>query len=117
MKNLFILFVFIILVLTIKGQRTEKRKQVLERIDVEKSQVLHFNGSLFLPRTIQVDENKVKVGAIILSLQGKNYTYTTLYDNRTYFLDLSQDVTELRVEKGDVVRINVPTKLFFAKEV
>lgn len=118
MRNLFILVVFIIFILTIKGNRPEELKKLdLERLDVKQSQVIDFNGSLFLPRTIQVRDDVVKDAKVVLSLHGKTYTYSALYDTRTFWLDPSQVSEEIAVEKGDVIAVTTGTTLFFTKEM
>jgi regulator of protease activity HflC (stomatin/prohibitin superfamily) len=114
MRSIFLLFICVVLLVSMKKYQPKGKR--LERIEIEKSQVLRFGGTFFLPRTITIDEGSVKVGAVVLSLQGKNYTYERLYDNRTYFLNPSQSVREIEVNKGDKVACNVKATLFFAVE-
>lgn len=111
MKNLFLLFVCIVMLLVLKERQV---KEVMERRDVQHTEVLDFNGTFFLPRTLPFDEGRVNTKRIEISIDGKKYRYVEI--QRIHWL-VGREADEIRVYRGQTVRTSVPLKLFFMKEV
>jgi hypothetical protein len=111
MKNLFLLFACLIMVLLLK--ELPKKKEQLVRIDIVKSHVVDFSGVLFLPKTLQADHELVNSSFIKINIAGKNYRYVQCQNSYC----LVGTAREVSVSAGDKVEVSFPTKLFFAKEV
>lgn len=111
MKNLFLFFVCTLLLLVMKQVPT---KEQLERRDVSYSEVVDFNGKLFLPKTLQLDEEQVKAKVVVLNVTSKKYKYKRKHGNVFY---LTGEAEEVPVFKGDLIKFNGTVKLFFAREV
>jgi hypothetical protein len=91
----------------------------LERITIHSATRFESNGNVFLPRTIRFTEERVKPKKLKLSIAGKIFTYEEWYDDRTYWLDPSQEVREVPVIKGDLISVSGidETTIFFAREM
>lgn len=111
MRSLFLLFVCILFLCLIKTAPPKQEK--LERVVVERDVTIHFNGNLFLPKTIQMGEEKVNSSFVILTVAGKKYRYVKCYNN----FCLSGVAKEVPVVKGDKISSTVPVNLFIAKEI
>lgn len=107
MRNFAILIFLVGIISFLSPHRT-----VLERIDLESSVTLEFDGTFFLPRTLPKYELNVKDRFATITLAGKNYRYVDCFSG----FCLSNDfVREVPVKKGDVVSSTIPAKLFFLK--
>lgn len=93
--------------------KTEKKKEKIERIDIVKSHVLEFSGTLFLPKTLQVYASDVNSSFIEIRIQRKKYTYITCSNG----FCLSGVSREVSVNGGNKITVSFPVKLFFAREV
>jgi len=105
-KPLFLLFVCLISLTTIKRAKT---RSSLERIDVEFSHTMTFDGVLYLPKMIHFEVGTVKkkgVGLITLTVGENTFTYYRKYEfgTNTYWLESkSHLIEEVEVEVGDVI--------------
>lgn len=111
MRNLFLIFVAITLVLLL---REVKGKSQLLVLTIEKSQLIDFTGVVFLPKNLPSSEGEVKHKQLELSIAGKIYRYKPKY-NEFY---LEGEAQELPVKNGDRITITGTdsVKLFFARE-
>lgn len=110
MKAIFLIFACFAMIFLLK--EVQKKEQV-ERIDIVKFHVLDFSGTMFLPKTIQADEQLVNSGFIVISVPSKKYQYVKCPNGYC----LVGNVREVPVSVGDKVEVSFPTKLFFAKEL
>lgn len=111
MRNLFLLAVCIALLLILKEKHVNEK---LERLDINRSEVIDFNGKLFLPLTIPFGETEVNTNVVMISIAGKNYRYDRKYRNEFY---LDGESREVPVVRGDKVTVSKPMRLFFAREM
>lgn len=111
MKSLFLLVVCILLLGFLKLAPVGAEK--IERRDINSSEVIDFNGKLFVPQTIQTGEEKVNTNFVVLTVEGKKYRYIRKY-NSFY---LSGEAEEVPVVKGDKIVTTFPVTLFFARIV
>lgn len=111
MRNLFLLFTCVVMVILLK--ELPKKKEQIKRIDVKKSHIIDFSGTLFLPKTLQADAELVNSNFIIISISGKNYRY----EQKLFNYQLNGEAKELPVSPGDKIVTSFPTRLFFAKEL
>jgi len=112
-KNLFLIFVAITMVLLLKEV---KKKEKLVILTVEKSQLIDFSGSVFLPVTIPTGEQKVKPKELELSIAGKVYRYREGLNG--FYLIEPTEAFEVPIKSGDEIRITGTdsVKLFFERE-
>jgi hypothetical protein len=112
MRNLVLLFVVIALFFLLK---TVKKSEKLVILTIEKSQLIDFSGSVFLPANIPVREGDVNAKELELSIAGKNYRYAQKLNE--FYLEGTAE--ELEIEKGDEIRITGTdsVKLFFVRKM
>lgn len=115
-RNFFLLFISILLLLVLKESKS--RVTTLVPLYIEKSQSVDFTGTLFIPKTLSINDelvNKNKLRVINLNVAGNNYRYERRYESNTFwFSGLAREV-QLRV--GDKITSSVPVKLFVLKEL
>ena len=112
MKNIFLFFVMILLMLILRETKTKEQIQVL---DVNKTTSINFNGKMFLPRTLPWETEPVNDYRFYIKLAGKDYHYVKQYGRFT--LEQNTEADEITVRSGDSLKVSGKTKLIFAKEL
>lgn len=102
MKNLFLLFTCIVLLLILKTSQ-ENLKFKIERLDVYYSEVIDFTGKLYLPKTLTYEAkpvNKKVRGILELRIAGKIYKYKQKLVNYGMVYELEEGPDEIWLKKG-----------------
>ena len=110
MKNIFILFVCFISISLIK---VEHKKERMHRVDVLKFYIVDFSGTLFIPKTLQVNPQEVADKFIDIEVNNIKYKYTTCLSG----FCLNGKSKEIPVSIGYFIKTSFPIKLFFSREV
>lgn len=120
MRNLFLLFVVIVMVSLLKEVKkpvevpaVKVKSYKMERLDIVKQQQLDFSGTLFLPQTLPMSDYFVNTGFRNITVAGKNYQYVKCISG----FCLAGVAKEVPVYKGQLIKVNGPTKLFFEREI
>lgn len=117
-RNFFLLFISILLLLVLKESKS--RVTTLVPLYIEKSQSVDFTGTLFIPKTLSINDGLVKknkLRVISLSVAGKNYRYIRKYESNTFWIERDLDVKEVSIKIGDKITSSAPVKLFTLKDL
>lgn len=112
MKNLFVLFVFALMISAIKTKNLPNKNVQIVRVDVKSRAIVDKKFTLFIPLSLKFGDklvNENKQGVINLYINDQKFCYKRPSDvkRNEYFLDVKcgNNFTVLIVEKGDKITI------------